>query len=584
MERRALILLVGAVAGVPALVVLGHLVSAQLGLHGDLGWHVAIVVAAIVVAGATFYWGRRMLGRQERLRSVAALAEAQYQMVAENSSDAVIHVRGSELVWASPAAETTFGWSREQLVGMDIVSAIHPDDLEVGFAAIEQISDGKSPVIRFRLATAEGAYRWIQGSGKVFLDARGDPDGMVLAAHVIDEQVRAEQQLSAERLRLEAMVKNSPSAISVVDSQHRYTMVNDSFCRLFGQRSVTDVVGRTSAEILPSTLVEAAERARPRVLAGHRCLEEEEVPGGSEDVLVMTQRFGLPDPAGAITEVVTIRTDITHQQKALQQIADRSMWEKRIGAPGGDERLLLVYAQPVVDIATGAEVEEELLLRLYDPDVDEIVQPGHFLPHCERHKLMPVIDRYMTAKAIELARGGRHVSLNINSQTIGDTASMETISQALADAGPKVTEKLTLEITETTALASPAVAKQFSQRMRDLGCRIALDDFGTGYGTFTELRHIHPHILKIDRSFVANMVDDPDDERVVTAIISIAKTYGIYTVAEGIESPAALEKLAALGADRAQGYFLGKPKPVDSTSVAELGGSGVAQVDFRDPS
>ncbi len=257
---------------------------------------------------------------------------------------------------------------------------------------------------------------------------------------------------------------------------------------------------------------------------------------------------------------------LRHQEQSLlKDRADaemeRATWAERIGAAIVDGRLL-VYSQPIVDIATRKKVDEELLARLRAVDTDEILTPSEFLPQCEQHGLMPVIDRYMIGRAIELARTGRRVSVNISGDTIGDTTVMGEILEALQIAGPAVTGKIMFEITETIAMASPAIAKAFSQGMRDLDCRVALDDFGTGYGTFTELRLLDLYALKIDQSFVKNLLHDHDDERVVNTISYVARTYGLTTVAEGVEMDETLDKLAELGIDRAQGYVFGMPKPV----------------------
>ena len=106
------------------------------------------------------------------------------------------------------------------------------------------------------------------------------------------------------------------------------------------------------------------------------------------------------------------------------------------------------------------------------------------------------------------------------------------------------------------------MAKAFSMSMSGLGCRLALDDFGTGYGTFTELRHLDLYALKIDQSFVRDMLKDPDAERVVNTIVAVARVYGLTTIAEGIESQEVLERLSDMGVDLAQGYFFGRPAPV----------------------
>ena len=488
-------------------------------------------------------------------------AEAHYGLLADNASDVIVHLRGRELVWISPSGEAALGWQREQWIGTDFTPHVHPDDLDAVAAVLQEIAHGESAAARIRARNADGGYNWIEARGRPFIDEEGNTDGATIAMRFIDEQVAAEQQLKANRARFEAVVANAPSAISVRDLELRYTLVNEAFCQLFGETSVGDVIGRTEDAVLPPDVLERSERAAVRQLAGDNFVEEESIHIGPEHVSVLTQRFSLRNSAGAIAELVTMRTDITHRKRIEQAAAERAKWEERIRAAISGGRLL-VYSQPIVDITTRETVDEELLVRLRSSDEERILLPAEFLPQCERHGLMPVIDRQMIGRAIELARTGRRISVNITADTIGDAAVMSEIFQALATAGPAVTDKIMFEITETTALASPAIAKTFSRSMRDLGCRVALDDFGTGYGTFTELRVLDLYELKIDQSFVKNLLEDSDDARVVNTIVYVARQYGLTTVAEGVETEGTLNKLAELGVDRAQGYLFARPAPI----------------------
>ncbi|MCH9667682.1 MAG: EAL domain-containing protein [Actinomycetia bacterium] len=409
---------------------------------------------------------------------------------------------------------------------------------------------------------ADSAWVLSTAVGTVFVGAGAFYFGQREQRLLFEKEQLSSQRAEVERERFRAVVGNSPSAISVGDLNNRFTMANDAFCRMFGQESVDAVVGRTEDEILSPDAVERSRRAASR-LSQDGDFFEESIEHGRDNIWVMTQRFPLRDSAGARTELVTIRTDITHRKKAEQEEAERARWEERIGTAIDDGRLL-VYSHPIVAIGTAETVEEELLVRLRPADDETILPPGEFLPQCERHGLMPVIDRYMVRRAIDLARGGRCVGVNITGQTIGDPTATSEIFQALAAAGPKTANKIVFEITETIALGSPAQTKEFSRGIRGLGCRVALDDFGTGYGTFTELRHLDLDLLKIDQSFVQHMLEDEDDERAVKTIIFVARAYGLSTVAEGVESEAVLERLAELGVDRAQGYLFGEPTPIDT--------------------
>lgn len=560
--------MVGILAGLPILVGMSRLAFLAAGLHGEVVWVLSTLVGSALVVAAAFHVGqreRRLLVEKEQLSSQRADAEMRYRILADNSVDVIGHLRGREIVWISLSVEKAFGWPPERWIGSDLSSHIHPDDHDAVETALQAIAHGEAARARFRNNTVNGDYRWVEARGRPYVDADGKTDGVIFVTRIVEEQVETEQQLEAAKERFEAVAKNAPSAISVLDLEDRYTMVNESFCKLFGHEVVGDVIGRTEAEILSSDALERSRSATTRLLAGNGLVEEESINLGREAISVMTQRFPLRNSAGEIAELVTIRTDITHRKKIERESADRVLWAERIGTAIGNGRLL-VYSQPIVDIATRETVEEELLVRLSVGE--EILPPSDFLPQCEEYGLMPMIDRFMVGRAIDLAHFGRRVCVNITGQTIGDAMAMDEILQSLTSAGPAVASKIVFEITETTALASPAIAKAFALGIRGMGCQLALDDFGTGYGAFTELRNLDLDALKIDLSFVRNMLEDSEDERVVKTIVFVARAYGLATVAEGVETDETLEKLAELGVDRAQGYLFRKPKPIVWNEIA----------------
>ena len=559
-DRMTLIQMVAILAGLPILVGVWRLMFLAVGMSPGTERVLSLVVGVVLVGAAAFYFFQRQQ-RLLREREQRAEAEKRYSILADNAVDIIAHQRGGKIVWVSPSVKAAFGWPPEQWIGTDLGPGIHPDDLDAVAVALDEAGHGRSAVVRHRVRTAAGGYRWVETRVGPFIDSEGSTDGLLAAARIIDDQVEAEQQIKADKARFEAVVANTPSAISVRDLGHRYTLVNEAFCRLFGQASAGEVIGRNEAEVLSPGSLELSRRAAGGLLNGESSIEEESVTVGRDDTLVMTQRFPLRDSAGAITELVTIRTDVTQGKKAEREAAERTMWEERVWAAIGNGTLL-VYAQPIVDIGTRETVAEELLVRLGSVESEAILAPAEFLPQCEKHGLIPVIDRYMVGCAIDLAQTGRKVSVNITGQTIGDGAAMSEMLQALTSAGPEAAEQINFEITETIALASPAIAKTFSRGMRDLGCRVALDDFGTGYGAFTELRNLDLDALKIDQSFVQNILENRGDERAVKTIVLIAREYGLTTVAEGVEGEAVLERLAELGVDHAQGYLFSKPQPV----------------------
>jgi EAL domain-containing protein (putative c-di-GMP-specific phosphodiesterase class I) len=224
-----------------------------------------------------------------------------------------------------------------------------------------------------------------------------------------------------------------------------------------------------------------------------------------------------------------------------------------------DEDRLVLYGQPIVDIATGEAVQEELLVRMIGED-GQLVMPGVFLPPAERFHLVSIIDRWVISQAAQLA-AERRVEVNLSGQSIGDAALVEYVESQLRDAGADPSN-VVFEITETAAAKDIGQATQLAERLSALGCGFALDDFGTGYGSFTYLKHLPVDYIKVDMEFVRNLKPGSPDVQVVSAIIDVARKFGIQTVAEGVECQETLDLLAELGADFAQGYHLGFPAPV----------------------
>jgi diguanylate cyclase (GGDEF)-like protein len=237
---------------------------------------------------------------------------------------------------------------------------------------------------------------------------------------------------------------------------------------------------------------------------------------------------------------------------------ERAGWEKLVGRAIADERLL-AYSQPIVPLADGLEPHEELLVRLRD-EGGNVLAPGAFLPHAERVGIVGTIDRWMIDRALEAARAGRRVHVNLSARSLEDRGIVDFVTRRLAATGAEAS-RVTFEITETAAVASLADAVEVAAGLSALGCELALDDFGTGYAPLAYLAELPVSYIKIDMSFVHGLLARERDERVVRSIVRTAGEFGLRTVAEGVEDAATLERLRTLGVDYAQGYHLGRPAP-----------------------
>ncbi|MFA7318291.1 MAG: EAL domain-containing protein [Sulfuricella sp.] len=215
----------------------------------------------------------------------------------------------------------------------------------------------------------------------------------------------------------------------------------------------------------------------------------------------------------------------------------------------------------------------EILLRLIDDD-GQIVPPMAFIPAAERYNLMPSIDRWVVSSAFGLywkvfpecikseEKKCHTFTVNLSGPSLCDEHFLEFIKRQFALY--KVPYKhVCFEITETAAITNLTKATDFISELRSHGCRFSLDDFGSGLSSFTYPKNMQVDYLKIDGSFVRDMVDDAIDEAMVSSINQVGHVIGLKTIAEFVENDAVLEKLREMGVDFAQGYGIEHPKPLE---------------------
>ncbi|MBC7784973.1 MAG: EAL domain-containing protein, partial [Burkholderiales bacterium] len=213
----------------------------------------------------------------------------------------------------------------------------------------------------------------------------------------------------------------------------------------------------------------------------------------------------------------------------------------------------------------------EVLIRMRD-EQGEIIPPMAFIPAAERYNLMPAVDRWVikTAfahyiKAADAQSSLLIYSINLSGASIGDEHFLSFVCEQLAIFGVPP-RGICFEITETSAIANLSRAAALIRELKAIGCRFSLDDFGSGMSSFSYLKKLPVDFLKIDGSFVKDMVDDPIDRAMVEAINHIGHIMGIQTIAEYVENEAIFQELRKIGVDFAQGYGIGRPAPLDECS------------------
>lgn len=251
-------------------------------------------------------------------------------------------------------------------------------------------------------------------------------------------------------------------------------------------------------------------------------------------------------------------------------------WVTRIPKALEDNRFRLFY-QPIVPIAKSERIPHslvthaEVLLRLEDEN-GKIVSPMAFIPAAERYHLMHKIDRWVIQTLFRMIAQQAHCAkpvyaVNLSGASLNDEQFISFVQEQFAVTGI-APESICFEITETLAITNLSKAAAVMRLLKSTGCSFALDDFGSGMSSFAYLKNLPVDYLKIDGTFVREIVNDPIAASMVEAIAKIAKVMGIKTIAEFVEDDLILAKLQVLEVDYAQGYGISPPLPLKFSTAA----------------
>ena len=232
---------------------------------------------------------------------------------------------------------------------------------------------------------------------------------------------------------------------------------------------------------------------------------------------------------------------------------------------------IVVFAQPITPLINqNLPVTYELLVRIIDAK-GNIVEAADFMSAATRYQILPEIDRAVCERAFSQLSKSKgepvKVSINLSGPTLSDPEFMEWLLSAMAKYQIDGTS-LVFEITEAAAAANLAQVQQFIRRLTSHGVRFALDDFGTGVSSLAYLKNLEISTIKLDGSYVRDVLTNTRSQALVRAIVQLAEAMGITTVAEFVESNGVRDRLAALGIQFGQGFALGRPGPLDDVLAA----------------
>ena len=251
-----------------------------------------------------------------------------------------------------------------------------------------------------------------------------------------------------------------------------------------------------------------------------------------------------------------------HSQKRLTMIGE-------LGRAIRENQLCLYY-QPKVLLDEKRCYGFEALIRWIHPELG-FVPPNDFIPIAEMTSMIHPLTAWVVEKSIEQARQwcdqglDLTIAVNLSARNLMDENIPKMVARLL-DKYQLPPDRLELEITESSIMTDPARALRILDQLDKLGVLLSIDDFGTGYSSLAYLKRLPVHTLKIDNSFVRNMLEDRQDEIIVNSTVNLAHNLGLRVVAEGVENENLLASLQAMGCDEAQGYFIGRPMPIKNVN------------------
>jgi diguanylate cyclase (GGDEF)-like protein/PAS domain S-box-containing protein len=484
------------------------------------------------------------------------------------------------------------------------LSRIDPRDRELVLEAEERCATSGVPLdIEYRMLNRNDQVVWVRD--KAVLSTEPGPSAQLegVLTDVTDRKL-AEQQLrqradfdeltsTFNRRRFEEELERCRTserqhgAVAILDVDN-LKFVNDSLGHAAGDEVIREVATALRKALGPGETL--GRLGGDEFVLLMRGANESEARARAAELVHMLRSSASVQPVTASAGVVQFQPDSAASSEDLLAAADIAMYEAK-GA-GGDraalfsgregERLawiekvrtaidrgqLVLHSQPIIELATGSTLGEELLLRMRG-DRGKLLPPHSFLPTAERFGLVRELDLWVVTRAARLAASGRTVSVNLSGRSLGDHRLTELVASQLAWNASQPGEVI-FEITETAATQGVEDLSDFAARLERTGARVAIDDFGTGFGSLTYLKHLPVRFLKIDMEFVKGMSKSVRDRRVVKAIVTIANGLGIRTIAEGVEDPVTLAMLREYGVSCAQGHYLGRPAPLSTTEPGSV--------------
>ncbi|HJV52208.1 MAG TPA: EAL domain-containing protein [Noviherbaspirillum sp.] len=517
--------------------------------------------------------------------------------------------RSTERVYGHALAE----FEKNPRLWLDIIHAEDRPGVEQALHALSP--EHPSSEMEFRILARGGEVRWLHCRSHMVFGADGKPLRLDGVSTDITRRKAAEQRVQA--LAYYDSVTSLPNRALLNDRLAQATHVAQRsgkkvavlFMDLDNFKHINDSLGHHVGDLLLRTIGE-------RLL---QCVREEDTVArlGGDEFVVLLPDIERGEQAVSVAEKILsitaqpfmlqgqqVHTTISvgigifpedgRQPHELLKHADAALYEakaqgrnnyqfftrelnQQIMRSAGVERLLrhaieagelrLLY-QPQVDVQSGRVVGAEALLRWRHAERD--FPPAEFIPVAEERGLIGAIGEWALREACQQSRrwqqeglGPFPIAVNVSPLQFQQKGFAAFITRLLEDTRIDPAS-LELEITESAIMRRASQVAELATNLRGAGVKINIDDFGTGYSSLSYLKQIPIDKIKIDRSFIARMLEDPDDEAITCAIISLARSLHLRVIAEGVESGAQLERLRRFGCHEVQGYYYSSALPADA--------------------
>jgi diguanylate cyclase (GGDEF)-like protein/PAS domain S-box-containing protein len=559
---------------------------------------------------------------QVQLQETLSLERERALVTLRSIGDGVITTLADGRVeYLNPVAETLTGWTNEEARGraldeiFSIVNEISRQPMENPVARCLAEDRIVGIVPNSLLISRNGAEISVEDSAAPIRDEQGRTSGVVLVFHDASQSRRMQRKIEhmamhdhltglwnrrafdhrLADLTTQAMAGDGRHILIYIDLD-QFKVINDTMGHLAGDqllRQITlllergvrgsDMLARLGGDEFGLLLVgcdlehgvSVAEKLRQSLVDLHFSWEGKSFQVAASFGLAVIDQDLEEHNALALADLACYsakeqgRNRVHVYQPDDQDLSQRRsemQWLGRIKHAIEQDRLVL-YAQRILSLHDDRGLPNywEVLVRLID-ERGAVIPPGMFIPAAERYNIMPLVDRVVVNKAIDwLALPGHedvHLSVNLSGSSLGD-ADLRRAIEGRLDALPTLGERVCFEVTETAAIGNLHEALAFIAHLKRRKVSFSLDDFGSGLSSFSYLKTLPVDYLKIDGSFVRDLLDDPVDHAMVEAIAKVGRAMGIRTIAEFVETDAVMDRLREMGVDYGQGYCIAKPVPLD---------------------